>query len=474
MRDTIAILGVPIDDLDTKQVIERIGEMVASGRFHQVATANTDFLVRAGEDPELRTILRLADMVVPDGMPIVLASKWLRTPLRERVAGADLVPTLCSLAAKKGWRLFMLGARPEVAAVARAKIEEENPGVEIVGWISPPNSHVVRMDNEGILREIEAAKPDILFVAFGNPKQEKWVHMHRDRLKAPVCIGVGGSFDFIAGATRRAPEWMQRAGLEWFHRLSHEPRRLWRRYFGDFVHFGRFIVRQMWVLGRSGASDEGGLTEARSGDCTVLSVRGALKGDILARFKTAAEAGIDAPSHLVLDLQQATAIDSEALGTLLNLPRRAAHVGREVRVSGVRGKVLEALRMAGALECAQLAPTFAEALTGTQTAPIETRVSRADDGGVTIGIAGQASVATLEALRGALAEAGDEAKRVALDLRAVNYVDCAAVAELIAFADNVTSAGARLTVECGSAVERFLRRERLPALGALSGEGQSG
>jgi N-acetylglucosaminyldiphosphoundecaprenol N-acetyl-beta-D-mannosaminyltransferase len=463
MRNPIAILGVPIDDLDTEQVIGRIGEMVASRRFHQVATANTDFVVRAAQDPELRTILRVSDLVVPDGMPIVLASKWLGAPLKERVAGADLVPRLCELAAEKGWRLFVVGARPEVARVARAKLEARYPGIQIVGWVSPPNSHVILMDNASILSEIEAAKPDLLLVAFGNPKQEKWIHMHRDRLQAPVCIGVGGSFDFIAGATRRAPLWMQRAGLEWFHRLTHEPRRLWRRYFGDFVHFARFLARQLWVSRSRAAVGGDGLSESRVGDCTVLAVRGAVGGALLERLRAAAQAALDARTHVVLDLENATSIDSQALGTLLNLPRRALHVGREVRVSGARGRTLRALRMAGAQECSRMTPTLAEALSGAPSVGLTWETEHEKDG-LRVRLVGVASVSTLGDLRAALSQAGVDAGRVFLDLRGLTYVDCAAVAELRAYADNVAGGGRRLDVARGAVLDRFLDREGLAGL----------
>src|SRR2546423_1728372 len=162
MRKTVAILGIPRDGLDSRETLTRLEEFIATGRFHQVATANTDFLIKALDDPELRTILLTADLVVADGMPIVAASRWLKAGLRERVTGADLVPKIAELAAARGYTLFMLGAREEVAKEARRRMEELNPGLKIVGCLSPPMGTVVEMDSESILEQIAEAQPDVL------------------------------------------------------------------------------------------------------------------------------------------------------------------------------------------------------------------------------------------------------------------------------------------------------------------------
>src|SRR5262249_32677262 len=156
------------------------------------------------------------------------------TGLRERVAGSDLVPKLAGIAARQGYRVFMLGGREDVAKKAKEQLEQDHPGLQIVGCVSPPIASIVEMDNEAIIGQIEAAKPDILLVAFGNPKQKKWIHMHRNRLAVPVCVGVGATFDFIAGEFTRAPVWVQRTGMEWFHRLCQDPGRLTKRYAMDF------------------------------------------------------------------------------------------------------------------------------------------------------------------------------------------------------------------------------------------------
>ncbi len=376
MRKTVAILGIPIDDLNMDQTLERLDQFVRSRRFHQVATANTDFLVKALQDTELRAALLTADMVVPDGMPLVAASKLLGAPLRERVTGADMVPRLAELGASQGYRLFMLGARPEVAEEARRRLEQEYPGLQVVGCVSPPAASIVEMDNEGILAQIELARPDILLVAFGNPKQEKWIYMHRDRLTVPVCIGVGATFDFIAGASLRAPIWVQRVGLEWSFRLFLEPRRLWRRYAQDLVHFGRFILVQVWVMRRGRSPALARIMDVRLGEWTIISVSGPLNAALLPELQEAAERALNAPSHLVLDLLAATHIDSVVLGTLLNLPKRAGHVGRELRLVGVHGRVKQALSAMGLERQLHVYGSFAEAVVSAEEAVSDRAVVR--------------------------------------------------------------------------------------------------
>lgn len=345
MRQTVGILGTPIDILDTTEVLARLEQFIQERRFHQVATANTDFLINALNDPELQHILRNADLVMPDGMPVVWAARMMRSALPERVTGADIVPELASLAARKGYRLYMLGARPDVAQRARERMEADYPGVQIVGCVSPPVARLIEMDHEALLADIERAQPDILLVAFGNPKQEKWIYLNRDRLSSvPICIGVGGTFDFLAGNITRAPAWMQRSGIEWLYRLSQEPRRLWKRYVRDILQFSRYLLRQWWAIRQRHNLGNTELYVARVGECAVLSVVGNLDSPILTRFQVLADTELNAKRHLVLDLQGVTAFDGAALGTLINLSKRAAYSGCEVRLLPVPPAIEAALR----------------------------------------------------------------------------------------------------------------------------------
>src|SRR5262249_29651610 len=157
----------------------------------------------------------------------------------------DLVPRLGHLSARKQYRIFLLGSTPEVCKVAAARLEEM--GAQVAGSLSPPVCPLDQFDNDEILAEIEKANPDILLVAFGSPKQERWIHQNRDRLNVPVCIGIGGSLDMLVGAVSRAPVWMQKASLEWVYRLCVEPRRLARRYLKDALGMARYFSVQLAI-----------------------------------------------------------------------------------------------------------------------------------------------------------------------------------------------------------------------------------
>ena len=244
----IAILGVPFDNVTTAETIAAIEVMVESREPHYLVTANVDFLVQAKEDVELRRILFDAHLVLCDGTPLVWASRLLGNPLLERVAGADLVPLLLRVAAEKGYRVFFLGATPDSCERAVRNLSKLHPDLIIADHYSPPFNKLLEMDHDEIKRRIVAAKPDLLFVSLGCPKQEKWIAMHYRSLGVPVSAGVGATIDFLAGSVKRAPVWMQRSGVEWIYRLAQEPRRLFKRYFKDLWVFGWAILAQLWQL----------------------------------------------------------------------------------------------------------------------------------------------------------------------------------------------------------------------------------
>src|SRR5690349_14579030 len=195
----IAILGVPFDNVTTAETIDLIQRMVASRQPHYLVTANVDFLVQAQEDVELRRIMFDAHLVLCDGTPLVWASRLLGNPLPERVAGADLVPLLMRVAEEKEFRIFFLGATPESAQRAVDNLKLRHPKLVIAGHYSPPFGKLLEMDHDEIRRRITEARPDLLFVSFGCPKQEKWIAMHYLSLGVPVSVGVGATIDFLAG-----------------------------------------------------------------------------------------------------------------------------------------------------------------------------------------------------------------------------------------------------------------------------------
>ena len=461
MRKTVAIFGIPIDDLDTEQTLNRIEEFIRSRRYHQVATANTDFLIRAHADPELRAILRDADLVVPDGMPVVIASRWLRAGLSERVTGADIVPRLATMAAENGYRIFMLGGRQDVAFKARERLIRNNPNLQIVGCISPPLAHIVEMDNDAILAEIEQAAPDILLVAFGNPKQEKWIHMHRNRLKVPVCIGVGGTFDFLAGVTTRAPLWMQRSGLEWFHRLCHDPGRLGRRYANDLVRFTRFIGVQMWAMRRVRLDFRvQRLVEARISDFVILSVVGPLDKRLLPSLQLAADQALNSGAHLILDLQATSSVDSSALGTLMNLPKRAAYMSREIRLVGLTSRTRHVLTLFGARDRLNLYSTVAEAINGNKMGGLFITVAVHEEKALVV-MRGSTDESHLDLIERKLMEIPMFVREVDVDMRNISYLDCGALAKLKHFANDMNKREGRMRIAPNLLITAFLAREEL-------------
>jgi N-acetylglucosaminyldiphosphoundecaprenol N-acetyl-beta-D-mannosaminyltransferase len=253
------ILGVPFDRMTLAGAVDRIESMVAEGGTHYVVTPNVDFLVKARRDPELHAVLARADLVLCDGKPLVWASRLLGDALPCRVAGSDLVPSLLQRAAERGWRIFLLGGGPGVASDAASRIASAHPGLPEIAHFSPPYRPLGEMDDAEIIGRVRAARPHVMLVCFGCPKQEKWISRHRGELDVPVLIGAGGTIDFLSGRIARAPVWMRRSGTEWLFRLLQEPRRLALRYADDLIHFLPAILAQRWrqLPAGEGKSQEG-------------------------------------------------------------------------------------------------------------------------------------------------------------------------------------------------------------------------
>lgn len=262
-RPPALLFGVPIADLTLDETVDLIGDLIAAGRSRgrtsQIATVNVDFLVNALEDEGLREILQSADLCLADGVPIVWATKLLGMPVRQRVAGSDLVPLLGAASAARGWRVHFFGSSHDVAARARAVFKDRYPGARVSIDAGPVVTTPEVVDH-GILDSLTAVDADVLCIALGNPKQEKFINAYRSSLGSPVLIGVGGSLDMLVGHRRRAPTWIQRLGLEWVVRALQEPRRLGRRYAHDIRVFGPLFCREYLATrrrrGRSGVTIE--------------------------------------------------------------------------------------------------------------------------------------------------------------------------------------------------------------------------
>ncbi|MBN1991069.1 MAG: WecB/TagA/CpsF family glycosyltransferase [Anaerolineae bacterium] len=235
---TATILNIKVHALTKAHTLALIEEFIASGRPHQLVTANPEFVVAAQRDEEFRQIINRAALALPDGIGLLKAARFLKTTLLpERVPGSDLVVQLAELSHQKGYRLYFLGAQEGVAQKAVAKLKLCYPGLQVAGFYA---GSPALAENEAIVRRILPTHPDILLVAYGAPKQDKWIARNLDRLQIPVCLGVGGSFDFIAGVAKRAPRWMQRLHLEWLHRLITQPWR-WRRIWNAVPRFSWLV-----------------------------------------------------------------------------------------------------------------------------------------------------------------------------------------------------------------------------------------
>lgn len=240
------VAGVPVDRLTMSEAIDRLAEPAAGNRPRQVCTINLDFLVRARFDQGIRSIFENSDLNLADGFPVLWLARLQGDRLPQRVAGADLVPRLMAAAAERGASVYLLGGEGGVARDAARQLSATVPGLRIAGWFEPPRAPIDTMDNCAIIRDINSSGADLLLVALGHPKQDRWIAAHRDELRVSVAIGVGCCLDLIAGRVRRAPAWMQRAGLEWLFRAMQEPRRLAGRYAVDFGALGLFILPALW------------------------------------------------------------------------------------------------------------------------------------------------------------------------------------------------------------------------------------
>lgn len=227
MANRITFLGVSVDRLTMQETIDLIEAAIIEKRFIHHVVINAAKVVHARNDQLLRESIVDCDIINADGQAIVWASRLLNNPLPERVAGIDLMVNLVALAANKGYKIFLLGAKDEVLNKVVGTYESIYGSDLIAGF---RNGYFNKEEEDDLACKIAESNADMLFVAMSSPKKEIFLHKYKDVIKIPFIMGVGGSFDVIAGKTKRAPLWMQRAGLEWFFRVVQEPRRMWKRY----------------------------------------------------------------------------------------------------------------------------------------------------------------------------------------------------------------------------------------------------
>jgi N-acetylglucosaminyldiphosphoundecaprenol N-acetyl-beta-D-mannosaminyltransferase len=245
-RKRLVLGSISIDSLTFAQALDAICDLCASGNGGSVVTPNVDHVVQAEHDPRFRRAYDRASLSLVDGVPLLWAAKLLGEPLPEKISGSDLVMPLVGRAAERGLRVYLLGGAEGVGALAAAKMKEQFPALQVVGIDSP------RVDIDGgeagyapIVAKVREARPDLVLLALGAPKQEIFADDCAEALKPAVCVGVGATLDFIAGKSVRAPRWMQKIGMEWLHRLLREPGRLWRRYLLRDPEFALIVARTL-------------------------------------------------------------------------------------------------------------------------------------------------------------------------------------------------------------------------------------
>lgn len=227
---TTNILGLRVSAIDMAEAVATIDGWIARRERQYVCICTVHTTMECDRDPALRAVVNGAGLRTPDGMPLVWLSRRSGHRHVERVYGPDLMLELCARSSRTGHRHFFYGGAPGVADTLASKLKERFPGLLVAGTHTPPMLPVGGIEDAATIERINAAKPDIVWVGLGTPKQDWWVATHRPLLDAPVLIAVGAAFDFHSGRIRQAPRWMQRSGLEWLFRLSQDPRRLWRRY----------------------------------------------------------------------------------------------------------------------------------------------------------------------------------------------------------------------------------------------------
>lgn len=236
VMERIKFLNIYIDNMTMSEVIAKIDELIQERRCAYVVTPNLDHIVIMENDEEFFEIYQNANLIVTDGKPLIWISRFLGNPIKEKISGSDLFPKMCEMAARCGYSIYILGAAEGVADIAAENLRKKNQGLKIVGTYSPPIGFENDDDELDIIKKkVIDAHPDILAVALGSPKGEKFIYRHLEDLGVPLSISIGATIDFEAGIIRRAPKWIAAIGFEWLFRITQDPRRLIKRYCKDAI-----------------------------------------------------------------------------------------------------------------------------------------------------------------------------------------------------------------------------------------------
>lgn len=247
-KKRVPFLFTYVDVLSHQETLDEIERRIRDRQPTQHVVINAGKIVLMEKNKQLREIVNQCPIINADGQSVVWASKFLGNPLPERVTGIDLMYDLVALAAEKSYRIYLFGAKEEVVYNTKVYFEQKYPSLQVAGY---RNGYFTEDDEECIIKDMRESKADLLFIAFSSPKKEIWVQDHISQINIPFVMGVGGSFDIVAGETRRAPGWMQKLGLEWFYRFLQEPRRMFKRYFVGNLTFISLVLKDKHRRGRS-------------------------------------------------------------------------------------------------------------------------------------------------------------------------------------------------------------------------------
>ena len=240
----VDVLGVGISAIDMTAAVDEITAWVEEHEQHYVCVTGVHGVMESQRDPTLREVHNRSGLTTPDGMPMVWAGHRAGASAMSRVYGPDLMLAICERAAERGWTSFFYGGREGVPERLAANLTQRFPGLQVIGWYSPPFRPLTDEEDEAVVARIKTLAPDLLWVGLSTPKQERWMAAHVGRVTVPALLGVGAAFDIHAGTLPQAPRWMQQRGLEWFYRLVREPRRLGRRYLSNNPRFVWAILRR--------------------------------------------------------------------------------------------------------------------------------------------------------------------------------------------------------------------------------------
>jgi N-acetylglucosaminyldiphosphoundecaprenol N-acetyl-beta-D-mannosaminyltransferase len=451
-------LGIPVHSISMAETLSLIEKFVEERRPRYLVTANVHFAALAQTDVELHRILCEADAVLCDGTPLLWASRWLGGRIEERVAGSDLLPSLLDLASRKGYRLFFLGSTEETLEVAKRNCELRYPGIRVCGTHSPAYRDFLSLDHETMKRQIRAAEPDILLVAMGCPKQEKFIAMHSRELGVPCSIGVGASIDFLAGRFDRAPKWMKRTGTEWLFRMMHEPSRLFPRYSQDLrFYFPTLAAQLLRNRRRSDRAEKGtGLVEIEG--AVACTWRGQVDASAVLRGDLELPALRRPARGIVVQLEEVAAIDAVGLGALVQAWKSCREQGGHLLLFRPSKAVLRAMQMFRLERVLRIVHTVREAERVLALRPGAASLTPAYEGrlgALRIAVEGELTALGVAQSRAAILDAWQahpSAALLELDLAEVFALDSAGLGALLEVAEAVRERpGGRFAIRSASA-----------------------